>query len=113
MDRRGARPCTHRSVASTMAASTMSTTMGAPPLDDGMESWLEAVGLKEWCKVFKDELGLDHIDDLGTLRGVRVHSRPARVDAKALTVKVWLRAASRGRHRGRIPQGIGQDEALR
>lgn len=45
-------------------ASTMATTMGAPALDDGMEPWLAAVGLEEWCDVFND-VGLDHIDDLG------------------------------------------------
>eukprot|EP01043_Picozoa_sp_COSAG02_P051961 COSAG02_NODE_5536_length_4247_cov_1.589923_1_plen_76_part_00 len=44
--------------------STM-VTMGVPALDDGMEPWLQAVGLEEWCGVFKDDLGLDHIDDLG------------------------------------------------
>ena len=41
-------------------------TMGGPALDDGMEPWLQAVGLGEWCDVFRDELGLDCIDDLGT-----------------------------------------------
>ena len=46
-------------------ASTM-VTMGGANLDDGVQPWLEAVGLGEWCGVFKDDLGLDHIDDLGT-----------------------------------------------
>ena len=41
---------------------TMATTMGAQALDDGMEPWLEAVGLGDWVDVFNDELGLDHID---------------------------------------------------
>ena len=27
--------------------------------------WLEALGLGEWCDVFKHDLGLDYIDDLG------------------------------------------------
>jgi hypothetical protein len=44
--------------------STMAT-MGGPALDDGMEPWLQAVGLGEWGGVFRDDLGLDHIDDLG------------------------------------------------
>ena len=35
-------------------------------LDDGVQPWLEAVGLGKWCDVFQDDLGLDHIDDLGT-----------------------------------------------
>jgi hypothetical protein len=34
-------------------------------LDDGVQPWLEAVGLGKWCDVFQDDLGLDHIDDLG------------------------------------------------
>ena len=45
-------------------ASTM-ITLGGANLDDGVQPWLEAVGLGEWCDVFKDKLGLDHIDDLG------------------------------------------------
>lgn len=45
--------------------STM-VTMGGPTLDDGMDPWLQAVGLEEWCDIFK-QLGLDHIDDLGNM----------------------------------------------
>jgi hypothetical protein len=39
-------------------------TMGGANLD-AVSPWREALGLGEWCVVFKDDLGLDHIDDLG------------------------------------------------